>query len=56
MSLIEVIIAKRNLKDTKKLTENYIVSNTKIKKSIGVDELPTTPEEGLTKTIESFNK
>ena len=45
-----------NSQRLKKLTENYIVSNTKLKNSIGVDELPTTPEEGLTKTIESFNK
>lgn len=40
----------------KKLTENYIVSNNKIKHSIGVDNLPTTPEEGMIKTIESFDR
>jgi len=38
----------------KKLTENYIVSNSKIKNSIGIDKLPITPEEGMKRTIESF--
>ena len=38
----------------KKLTENYIVSNSKIKNSIGIEQLPITPEEGMKRTIESF--
>lgn len=37
-----------------KLTENYVVSNKKIKQAIGVDELPVTAHEGLEKTIRSF--
>jgi len=39
----------------KKLTENYIVSNDKIKKALDVPKLPLTAEEGLIKTIKSFN-
>ena len=37
-----------------KLTENYVVSNAKIKSAIGVKKMPFTAKEGLTKTIESF--
>lgn len=38
-----------------KLTENYIVSNTKIKTALGINELPLSAKEGLVKTIRSFN-
>ena len=37
-----------------KLTENYIVSNNKIKRAIGVDRLPVTASEGMAKTLASF--
>lgn len=37
-----------------KLTENYVVSNTKIKKAIGIDKMPVDACSGLTKTIQSF--
>lgn len=37
-----------------KLTENYRVSNEKIKKAIGIDKLPNTAQKGLEKTIKSF--
>ncbi len=37
-----------------KLTENFTVSNTKIKKAININELPTTLKSGLEKTIKSF--
>lgn len=40
----------------KKLTENFIVSNEKIKTVLVLKELPTTAKEGLMKTIESFKK
>ncbi|EKT3965372.1 NAD-dependent epimerase/dehydratase family protein [Flavobacterium psychrophilum] len=43
-----------NTENVKKLTENYCVSNDKIKKAIGVDKLPTSAKEGLIKTIASF--
>ena len=37
-----------------KLTENYVVSNDKIKKALGIDKMPMSAEEGLTKTLKSF--
>jgi len=43
-----------NSERLKKLTENYIVSNKKIKTALGIKQLPLTAEEGLIKTIESF--
>jgi nucleoside-diphosphate-sugar epimerase len=38
-----------------KLTENYVVSNQKIKIALG-KELPTTAKQGLNKTVKSFQK
>lgn len=38
----------------RKLTENYVVSNYKIKKAIGVDAMPVRATDGLRRTIESF--
>lgn len=38
----------------RKLTENYVVSNAKIKKAIGVENMPVRASEGLKKTIMSF--
>jgi nucleoside-diphosphate-sugar epimerase len=43
-----------NKERLQKLTENYIVSNTKIKRALGIEKMPVTAEEGLTKTIKSF--
>ncbi|ACU08375.1 UDP-glucose 4-epimerase [Flavobacteriaceae bacterium 3519-10] len=40
----------------KKLTENYIVSNRKIKETLAVSDLPYSIEESLEKTIKSFQK
>lgn len=37
-----------------KLTENYVVSNAKIKSALELDYLPTSAEEGIVKTIDSF--
>jgi len=37
-----------------KLTENYVVSNAKIKEALGIDRMPVRAEEGLKKTIRSF--
>jgi nucleoside-diphosphate-sugar epimerase len=45
-----------NSEAVQKLTENYRVSNQKIKNSIGVDKLPNTAQQGLEKTIKSFIK
>lgn len=40
----------------RKLTENYVVSNTKIKKALGIEKMPVTAQEGLKRTIISFKK
>ncbi|CAH0334866.1 N-acetyl-alpha-D-glucosaminyl-diphospho-ditrans, octacis-undecaprenol 4-epimerase [Flavobacterium sp. CECT 9288] len=45
-----------NSETVKKLTENYRVSNDKIKKAIGIENLPISASEGLKKTIKSFMK
>lgn len=45
-----------NSETIQKLTENYRVSNKKIKSVIGVEKLPYTAKEGLEKTIKSFCK
>lgn len=37
-----------------KLTENYVSSNDKIKKALGVDRMPIDAREGLKVTLESF--
>lgn len=37
-----------------KLTENYIVSNAKIKKALKIEKMPVRADEGLRKTIKSF--
>ena len=39
-----------------KLTENYISSNEKIKKALGVDRMPGDAREGLRLTLNSFKK
>ncbi len=39
-----------------KLTENYVVSNRKIKDALGIDSMPTSAKDGLIKTFESFKK
>lgn len=43
-----------NSERLRKLTENYISSNAKIKKALGVDRMPVDAREGLTVTLESF--
>lgn len=40
----------------RKLTENYISSNEKIKKALGVERMPVEARTGLQKTLESFAK
>lgn len=37
-----------------KLTENYVSSNEKIKKALGVERMPVDAREGLQRTLESF--
>ena len=43
-----------NTERLRKLTENYVVSNDKIKRTLGIDKMPVTAKEGLIKTIKSF--
>lgn len=38
----------------RKLTENYVSSNAKIKKALGVEKMPVDAREGLRVTLESF--
>ena len=45
-----------NTERLRKLTENYVVSNAKIKAALGIDKLPVTAKEGLIKTIRSFEE
>lgn len=39
-----------------KLTENYVVSNAKIKAALGIEKMPITAKDGLIDTIKSFKK
>ena len=45
-----------NTERLRKLTESYVVSNTKIKVALGIDKMPVTAKEGLIKTIRSFEE
>ena len=38
----------------RKLTENYVVDNGKIKRALGIEELPVSSAEGIRRTIRSF--
>lgn len=39
-----------------KLTENYVVSNEKIRKVLNIEKMPVDARDGLTKTIQNFQK
>jgi nucleoside-diphosphate-sugar epimerase len=43
-----------NAERLQKLTENYIVSNAKLKTALGIKKMPVTAQEGFLKTIQSF--
>jgi nucleoside-diphosphate-sugar epimerase len=43
-----------NTERLQKLTENYVVSNAKIKKALGIERMPVSAKDGLIKTIKSF--
>ena len=45
-----------NTERLRKLTENYVVSNAKIKVALGIDKMPVTAKEGLMKTVLSFEE
>ena len=38
----------------RKLTENYVSSNAKIKAALGIESMPVSADEGLRRTINSF--
>jgi nucleoside-diphosphate-sugar epimerase len=50
----DVLPLPLNSERLKKLTESYIVSNTKIKRALGISNLPISTKEGLALTIKSF--
>lgn len=50
----DILKAPINSENLKKLTENYKVSNQKIKNSLGIQKLPTSTINGLRITIQSF--
>ena len=39
-----------------KLTENYVVSNSKIKAALGIEHMPVRARDGLLETIRSFEE
>ncbi len=43
-----------NSEQLKKLTENYVVSNSKIKTALGIEFLPVSSREGVVFTLKSF--
>ncbi len=43
-----------NTERLRKLTEDYVSSNAKIKNALGVDKMPVNAREGLKVTLESF--
>jgi nucleoside-diphosphate-sugar epimerase len=43
-----------NKERLRKLTENYVVSNEKIKRALGIEKMPLSAQEGMRKTLDSF--
>jgi nucleoside-diphosphate-sugar epimerase len=43
-----------NTERLRKLTENYVVSNRKVKDALGIDRLPVDVRSGLKHTLETF--
>jgi len=39
-----------------KLTENFVISNAKIKRALGIEKMPVKAEEGIRKTLASLKK
>lgn len=52
----DVLHLPLNTERLDKLTENFVVSNFKLKSALGIEKLPTSTKDGLVKTISSFNK
>jgi len=45
-----------NIERLQKLTENYVVSNNKLKKALDISKMPVSAKEGFIKTIQSLEK
>jgi len=43
-----------NVDRLQKLTENYVVSNTKLKLALGIEKMPVNAVDGFRKTVRSF--
>jgi len=43
-----------NTERLQKLTENYVVSNAKLKNALGIEKMPVSAVEGLKKTVNSY--
>lgn len=52
----DVLHLPLNTERLDKLTENFVVSNFKLKSALRIEKLPTSTKDGLVKTISSFNK
>ena len=44
-----------NAERLRKLTENYVVSNEKIKAALGIEKMPVRAVDGIVKTVKSFS-
>lgn len=49
-----ILYIQLNNEQLQKLTENYVVSNSKLKKALGIEKMPFSAIEGFNKTIKSF--
>ena len=52
----DVLHLPLNAQRMQKLTENYVVSNAKIKAALSMKEMPVRAKDGLRETIKSFAK
>lgn len=52
----DVLHLPLNTERLDKLTENFMVSNAKIKSALGIEKLPVSAKEGVVKTFQSFTK
>lgn len=51
---LNVLHLPLNIDRLQRLTENYVVSNLKIKQALGNEKMPISVSKGLNKTLESF--
>ena len=50
----DVLHLPLNSQRMQKLIENYVSSNAKIKRALGIEKLPVRAKDGLSETIKSF--